>query len=108
MAAVVGKQHLLVRSKKSLEVCTLMNGIVSGGAVITREPVKQIRANATGTRLAIGHADGIALIDFTTTEGGVREVCKVPVVCQDLCLSPSGRYLATFEKLSKRRSLSNL
>lgn len=105
MVSVMGKQHFLVRSKGSLDVCTLKDGVVNGGIVITKEPVKQIRANATGSRLAIGHADGIALVDFTTIEEGVTVVCKVPVVCQDFCLSPSGRYLATFEKLSKRRFL---
>lgn len=98
----MSKQHFLVRSKGCLEVCVLSDGRIEEKSVITGEPVRQIRTNAAASRLALGHADGIALVDFVAASNGVAPLCKVPAVCQDFCLSPSGRYLATFEKFCRR------
>lgn len=80
---------------------TLAGGVIGERSVLAEGPVKQIRMNAAASRLAIGHANEIVVVDFSAAGDSTTMVGRVPIVCQDFCLSPSGRYLATFEKLSR-------
>lgn len=96
-------QQFVARSKAGLEVYTLAEQKLSSPASLSTESIKQLRLTNDGKRMA--YALATEVIAYSWTDSGPIELCRVPVTCVDFVLSPSGRYMATFEKLRTNVSL---
>ena len=94
-------QYLLARHKGALEVYPFIGGKLESAKPLVNEPVRQCRMSNDGNRLAYSLTNKVLIVGWE--DDFVKEICSVPIVCVDFCLSPSGRYLGTFEKMGNSK-----
>lgn len=96
--------QLMARSRGGLELFDFagQGRQLSQPKSISSEVPRQSRLSANGRCLAYALADEIVVCE--SQEGTLVETCRVAVTgCADFTLSPSGCYLAVFEKLQQQQ-----
>lgn len=96
--------QFIARSKKGLELLDFNSGKDSSPLCteLMEKVPKQCRFSATGLRLAVALPEAILVYAWAEGETAKKEAIelgKIPISqCVDFVLSPSGRYIATYEK----------
>src|ERR1700726_4967696 len=99
------QQTLICRSKSGIEFHTFdtIEKKINSPNNVPMDGIRQIRQSANGRLLAITQASELCIYKFIN-DFSVQEVCKISVSCSDFVLSPLGRYVATFERMSTETS----
>lgn len=88
--------EFVARSKGGLELFNFGEPDTVVSAPITNDPVKHCRFSTNGKVMAYSLATEIVVCSFNTSKP--EELARIPISCVDFVLSPSGRFMAVFEK----------